>query len=195
MSGTQIPPKTSPEQPAPVSRYLATYRSILKQYRITGQDPERLPILKKEAELDAWKLELGVRETTEAVCSRLEPLLKSLQSPVIPKVGSASKPARASTRPKSFYERIRAWVDVTEVVRLLTAITFAAGAFLLYLRPIEIPSPRPVIIERLPGAVYYQPVNGVNLFWEGKGLPNTTDGRWVKMAIIKHTPQPPTSEK
>ena len=192
MSGTQIPPKASPEQPAPVSCYVASYKSIIKRYRIIGQDPDRFPILKKEASLDAWKIELGVKETTEAVCSRLEPLLKSIQSPVVPKVRSASKPL---TRHKYFYDRIRAWVDVSKAVVLLAAITFAAGAFLLYLRPIQIPSPHPVILERLPATVYYQSFNGVNLFWEGNGLPNTSNGRWVKMAIIKHAHQPPPSDK
>lgn len=157
---------------------------MLQRYRSIGQDPERFPILRKESELDAWRLELGIRETSEAVCQRLEPLIKSLQFPTPPKpTENAKKPIPAKKEPvrRSKAQHFRHFIALSYVPAVLSSglIGFSIG---------QAQQGTPVVIDRVPPQIYLYR-EGVNAWlWEGTGDPAKDDGRWIPTKIIDKTP-------
>lgn len=165
------------------------YLKITARYKILSMDPERFPILQKEAELDACKLEIGVQETTEAVCSRLEPLLESIQKS-IPTEQLPARPLRPNPQQEveiSEPEKNSVSRFVHAAMYLSGGLCVLAGAFFFYNKPDPRPiSVNPAIVERIPSTIHFKQEAGKNFAWEGTGDPESNIGRWVQITFEQH---------
>lgn len=186
MPTTEKPQNPSPESPDPVVRFRKLYNELIKRWRIIGQDPDRIPIIKKESDLDAWRLELGIRETTTAVCERLEPLIKSLQIPKSPEQTRNTKKTGqklfSGTRGQFVTRFITVFSPYMSVFVCSTLVGMVIGATIQ----------RPAVIYRVPPQIYLYRKGAEVWVWESYADSVNKDGRWVPTTVIEKTP---TQEK
>ena len=190
------------------------YRGIVLRYQRLGQDPNRFPVLLKEAEMTAFLVDTTVAETVKATCEQLTPHLKDIEKSLLPLLLPSKGGAKEMN---DFFANVAAgegkktdgpdgqggivamagnpwaWLGV---IGWLTAGAIATCATIALSRPVAVqapPVPAPIVIEhfRIPPATYYRQREGQMEAWEGDGAPESGNGRWVPTVCheIKQGPE------